>query len=287
MGCAASKVEPSHGGAGAAGAPPRPLAQLPNVYFVPEAALKRLKYLPRRGCNERFVHEVTGRGNDTVHQPIAFFEGKKVCFVFISHRWLRPGNGARGTPDDDDNSKCKLILAALEKLRGPNAPVPEDVEFAIWLDYSCMDQDAAPGSELQELHSIVAACDLMLTPIVDKDHTKWDFPTPLPPAGWLEAYKAPAWEEYWSRGWVRAHARRPERSRARGGPSPALTVRCGRARWRSAASRRCSARPTRRTMPRRAPRSFAVRCARRCSRGAGRTPSLATRRWGGMCRRAS
>ena len=193
---------------------------MPNVYFVPEADLKDLKYLPRRGCNEDFVHKVTGRGNNTVHQPVAFFEGRKVCFVFISHRWLRPGNGARGTPDDDDNSKCKLILAALEELRGPNAPVPEDVEFAIWLDYSCMDQDAAPGSELQELHSIVAACDLMLTPIVDKDHTKWEAPTPLPVAGWLEAYKAPAWEEYWSRGWVRAHARPAERLRARGGRTP-------------------------------------------------------------------
>ena len=55
MGCANSKVAPPQGGADAAGARPDLLTQLPNVYFVPEADLKRLGHLPRRGCNEDFA----------------------------------------------------------------------------------------------------------------------------------------------------------------------------------------------------------------------------------------
>ena len=49
-------------------------------------------------------------------------------------RWLRPGNGPRGHPDDDEQRKFKLIVAALKKLcGGANTPIPEGMQIAVWV----------------------------------------------------------------------------------------------------------------------------------------------------------
>ena len=49
-------------------------------------------------------------------------------------RWLRPGNGPRGHPDDDEQRKYKLIVAALKKLcGGANTPIPEGMQVAVWV----------------------------------------------------------------------------------------------------------------------------------------------------------
>ena len=142
-GCGASKQgggadTPSQGG------PPSAQPQQPiKTMFLPEAPLRELGRIPRRGSNADFVHPITGRPNDNIHLPFASFDASKTCFVFVSHRWIRPGMGAAGLPDDDSNSKFKLILAALDRLRGPNAPVPENFQFAVWLDFGCIDQACA------------------------------------------------------------------------------------------------------------------------------------------------
>ena len=140
----------------------------------------------------------------------------KICYVFVSHRWLRPASGAAGLPDDEEDSKCWLILQALEKLRGPRAPVPEDVDFALWIDWSCLDQDNPHvANELNTtMRSIMECCDLVLTPVVDPDYKNIRFKNPdynlgaheeeeLPEDGWLEGYRARAWVDYLDRAWCR------------------------------------------------------------------------------------
>jgi hypothetical protein len=112
--------------------------------FVRESELRRLNRIPRRGSDQSFRDPVTGLPNDNVHEPMERFDGSKTCFVFISHLWLRAGH-----PDTVDNQMCKLILSAFSGLRGPHsAPVPEDFEFAVWIDFSCLDQDTVSAQTL-------------------------------------------------------------------------------------------------------------------------------------------
>jgi len=177
-----------------------------SVFFVREATVAELGRIPRRGSTPLFEHSVSGHPNDNVHEPVLNFDQAKTCFVFISHRWLRAANGPAGHPDDTLNRKCKMILAALRSLKnGPSAVVPEGFEFALWIDYSCLDQDS-PGVALKLVRTMVdimQCCDLVLTPVVDENHTDWDFPRPLPPGGWLQAYQAEEWIKYLSRAWCR------------------------------------------------------------------------------------
>jgi hypothetical protein len=112
--------------------------------FVRESVLRRLNRIPRKGSDQSFRDPVTGLPNDNVHEPLERFDGSKTCFVFISHLWLRAGH-----PDTVDNQMCKLILSAFSGLRGPHsAPVPEDFEFAVWIDFSCLDQDTVSAQTL-------------------------------------------------------------------------------------------------------------------------------------------
>lgn len=86
---------------------------------------------------------------------------------------------------------CKLILSAFARLRGPHSvPVPEDFEFAVWIDFSCQDQDRFKVVDRYKLGPIENAklfgagfgdigpvvmqqCDLFLIPLVDPDYLKW------------------------------------------------------------------------------------------------------------------
>ncbi len=110
--------------------------------FVRESVLRRLNRIPRRGSDQNFRDPVTGLLNDNVHEPLEKFDGTKTCFVFISHLWLRPVAGKAAHPHNVDHQMCKLILSTFSRLRGAHsAPVPEDFEFAVWIDFSCTDQD--------------------------------------------------------------------------------------------------------------------------------------------------
>jgi len=63
-----------------------------------------------------------------------------------------------------------------EKLRGANAPVPEHFEFAVWIDFSCLDQDGSPAEEVkQSLKKIISCCYLVVTPVVDETHGDWHY----------------------------------------------------------------------------------------------------------------
>lgn len=173
---------------------------------MPLSELKKLSIFPRRGRVEGFKHPVTGQPNNNVARPYSSFNHKKTVFIFISHRWLRPGKGSMGHPDSEGNPKLTLVIRACEKLQGSNAPVPADFEVAVWLDFMCIDQDGAPASELEQLGELIQMCDLVLTPIHDPKHaTDWTYPGQIF-SNWYDDYKAQGWQEYWSRAWCRVEA---------------------------------------------------------------------------------
>jgi hypothetical protein len=196
-----------------------------QMCFVRESELRRLNRIPRRGSDQGFLDPVTGLPNDNVHEPLEKFDGSKTCFVFISHLWLRPGAGPDAHPDNVDHQMCKLILSAFDRLRGPHSsPVPEDIEFAVYIDFSCLDQDTAVTcTTLGTIECIVPGpvtlaiqqCDLFLIPVVDPDYLKWSRPmmvaaengqdssiNPLK-NGQLEAFEPAGWQDYLERAWCR------------------------------------------------------------------------------------
>ena len=145
--------------------------------FIALDALLRNGELPRRGFTEGFVHPVTGQPNANLGKRYDEFDPKKTAYVFVSHRWARPGQGSRGHPDDDDKSKYKLILEGLKRLSGTAAsPIPEGFQIAVWLDFCCIDQDGAPSSELEQLGALISLCDLVLVPVIDHNHREWSYP---------------------------------------------------------------------------------------------------------------
>ena len=129
-----------------------------GTVFIPLSKLRQQTVLPRRGREAQFCHPHTGQPNANLGQPYADFDAEKTAYIFVSHRWLRPGNGAAGHPDDEHNHKLRLIIRACEKLQGPNAPIPEHFEVAVWLDFCCIDQDGAPASELEQLGELIGQC---------------------------------------------------------------------------------------------------------------------------------
>ena len=137
--------------------------------FVPEAVIMESSVFPRGGTMPDFEHPVTGQPNVNVAKPYALFDHANTCFVFLSHRWLRPKHGAAGHPDDAMAHKLDLIKQALPVMRGPQKEVPEDMEFAIWSDFACIDQDDGdPAAQLNTtMLMLMAHCDVVLIPVVD------------------------------------------------------------------------------------------------------------------------
>jgi hypothetical protein len=70
-----------------------------------------------------------------------------------------------------------------------------------FVDYICIDQSYNPGEVCcKYLRSIVALCDVMVTPVVDPTCDTWEYGV------WhnlFEEYPAPAWHSYRGRGWCR------------------------------------------------------------------------------------
>ena len=180
--------------------------QVVPTRFVRLGKLKAHRAFPRFGSASGFKHPLTGEPNTNLCEPREAFDPAKTCFVFVSHRWLKPGNGAAGHPDNERRDKFQLVISALEKMcGGVSTPVPAGIEVAVWMDYCCIDQDGAPASELDNLGNLMAGCDLVLTPVVDPEHARWAYP----PGDWKDPfaqYLAPGWQEYWKRGWCRVEA---------------------------------------------------------------------------------
>ena len=55
------------------------------------------------------------------------------------------------------------------------------------------------------MHSIIASCDLVVTPVVDPDPASWQTPGEKGEmvSDWFVEYAAPAWYEYLTRAWCR------------------------------------------------------------------------------------
>ncbi len=186
-------------------------SELTIAHFVPIADLEAHGTFPRCGSDPTYVHAATGLGNANLQRPASSFDASCTCFVFVSHRWIRPGDRATGHPDDAEQSKFKVLLAGLRALcSGPASPVPRGFDVAVWIDFCCVDQDVSPGELLcRQLDRLLRTCDLLITPVVDPEHASWHYPTcttTLDAGGWFVAYRAAAWQEYWERAWCRVEA---------------------------------------------------------------------------------
>jgi hypothetical protein len=105
-------------------------------------------------------------------------------------------------------------------------PVPEDYEFAVWIDFRCLGQDKVSGEELNAaMVQIMQYCDLVLTPVVDADYTKFSRPMVASlnatqqgrtsagyredisfgrfKRGQLDVFEEAGWQEYFKRAWCR------------------------------------------------------------------------------------
>jgi hypothetical protein len=205
MGCGTSKTGAAEGNASVEpSAVPLEEGQRIEANFILFDDFKREGIIPRRGHTLHFKHPLTGQPNRNLCRPRSTFDYIVTLFIFISHRWLSPG-GVDGHPDDKDGSKFKLIVEAVEKLLR-SKPMKHDCQVALWIDFGCVDQDLEnPAEELNELHEIIAQCDVLLTPVHDPEHEEWEYPA----GGWkdpYEEYKAKAFQVYWSRAWCAAEA---------------------------------------------------------------------------------
>ena len=129
--------------------------------------------------------------------------------IFISHRWLRGWSGAEGWtthegnhPDNANHDKFHLVMEAIEKIKKCLTSDFEKIYY--WIDYTCVDQDNAPATELKHLETIISLCDLILTPLHDPE-IEIDFNS----TDLFTRYKSLSWDldpnkfSYLQRGWTR------------------------------------------------------------------------------------
>ena len=109
--------------------------------FISLTDFKKHGRMPRCGSTKGFKHPVTGQPNaeSSILRLKSSFNEKKTVFIFVSHRWLSPGQGAKGHPDNEENAKYKLLLKLIEQLlKGEASPVPDDFEVALWIGEPCL-----------------------------------------------------------------------------------------------------------------------------------------------------
>ena len=109
--------------------------------FIALVDFKEAGRMPRCGSKTDFKHPRTGQPNaeSSILRLKSSFDAAKTVFIFVSHRWLSPGQGAKGHPDNEENAKYKLLLTMIEKLmKGEASPVPDDFEVALWIGEPCL-----------------------------------------------------------------------------------------------------------------------------------------------------
>ena len=117
-----------------------------RLRFLPFESFVRAGRIPRFGSNADFVHPEADAPNENLCRPLASFDMQNTVFIFVSHRWLQPRPGGASHPDDRDGSKHKLIVNAVERMRGSRAPIPTDMEIALWIECVLLgSEDAAAG----------------------------------------------------------------------------------------------------------------------------------------------
>eukprot|EP01038_Epipyxis_sp_PR26KG_P005341 gene5341-7411_t len=123
--------------------------------------------------------------------------------ILLSHNWLR-GHISPPHPDDEDNHKLQLCIEGIDKIRKSFAPGMR--KCFIWIDFSCLNQDANPASDIiLYLKTIVSVCDLIFTPIHDETWNQWSLPSNITTL--FKEYQAPGWNQgnysYLNRAWCR------------------------------------------------------------------------------------
>ena len=169
------------------------LQALPPIRLIPFDVFRTLGQMPRCPENEDLLvnYDDTDR------------EGS--IYIFFSHCWLRGWSGAAGWdgrphPDSSGHDKYKLMVAAVGKIMNNLTTM---TTCYVWLDFGCINQDAAACDELKMLDKIVGVCDLILTNVYDTQ--EWDEPSVW--TNIFDEYKSPAWNgtdyAYLNRSWCR------------------------------------------------------------------------------------
>ena len=136
-----------------------------QVYFMDFAKFKELKEMPRRPDAKALL---------TRKEDIDIDDS---FIVFISHCWIAGWSGAdqwRGVPHPDNKNNDKFELCVKGVSRAFQDLGHSYSKCYIWLDFACINQDANPAAELKQLDQIVEACDVLFTPIVDKEWENWE-----------------------------------------------------------------------------------------------------------------
>lgn len=145
--------------------------------------------------------------SNTSLKDIRDIDPSTAFFIFFSHCWIAGHVGSpewRGFPHPDNlsNGKMRLCISSVERVWRTMAS--EMPNCYIWMDYTCIDQDADPAGELKQLDKIVQCMDCMITPLVNEDHTSWLF---TDADALFYGYKAKEWCEgdyaYINRSWCR------------------------------------------------------------------------------------
>lgn len=173
------------------------------IRIVSLSDFEKLGHIPRGGSDPDFRHGVTGLPNEPLAVPLCeLLQRRDKCVLaFVSHRWLRPSCViADGHPDNAEDEKHTLIVQGLRRLE--KAMLPTTCEVYIWLDFSSIDQDSSAMEELKYLREIVAACDILFTPVVDEGFDRWELSS-VSIRNLYEEYLAESWHDYLNRGWCR------------------------------------------------------------------------------------
>jgi hypothetical protein len=131
------------------------------------------------------------RSSDRKTHEISVLHGN-AKLVFISHRWFRPNEDPKiAHPDDEHNSKHKLVCAGIQKLAEQKKWNIQ--HMYLWLDFCGVEQDdvALLTAGVASLRGYISVCDAVLIPSRE-----------VPPAGseWTVDRIA---GEYGGRAWTR------------------------------------------------------------------------------------
>ena len=168
------------------------LEDLGEIHLIDFNLFKKLDEIPRYGSGDcKEYPDAPKTSHNTVN--LEDIDRENAFIVFISHGWIAGFDGKdkdNGNvidqfivdnwrkyphPDTIQNHKFELINEAVTYIWKDFAPGMQ--RCYIWLDFSCIDQNKDPAGELKQLDKIVEACDCILTPVVDLEHEKWDYPS--------------------------------------------------------------------------------------------------------------
>lgn len=173
---------------------------LENIRFIPFQSFKSL------GKSPRFPDD------QSIAVPFVQFTAEEFetsFIVYLSHNWLRShaeteGWDGKPHPDNSEGVKYQMIVKGIESIIDT---LTDGVKTCyLWYDFSCLDQDADdPAYELDNLDTIMEVCDIVFTPIVDREYASrmsseliYDYFTD---------YTSPSWtgtpNSYLNRSWCR------------------------------------------------------------------------------------